>query len=234
MLSDCTRFTSDQKDDIFRQKLNKAPTNSNKRPTNKQNPKHGHTHKGRTSKPAPRTHANISKTLTTKKPVPVLKLDEKVKQRAAPAWSKPLSTHQANSSNVVKHYARVARANVKSKKASDVPTGKADTYMGQQRQHYKVAQAEHGNKDMMKDVVMWLIDSGCSNHMTSYLEDLIADHEEVDCVVEVATGVLVPATTQGTAKIKITDVVTGDKCIVMLHNVLYVPGLTKRLLSVRQ
>ena len=45
---------------------------------------------------------------------------------------------------------------------------------------------------------------------------------------------IVPANTQGTAKIKIADVVTGDECIVMLHNVLYVPGLTKRLLSVRQ
>ena len=80
----------------------------------------------------------------------------------------------------------------------------------------------------------WLIDSGCSAHMTPNLEDLIQDREKTKTVVEVATGVFVKASVQGTVKILITDIYSGKECFVYLNNVLHVPGLTKRLLSVRQ
>ena len=70
--------------------------------------------------------------------------------------------------------------------------------------------------------------------MTPYYEDIIGDHEQVDHSVEVATGVLVNAPIQGTVKILVEDIYTNDKVFVLIHNVLYVPGLNKRLLSVRQ
>ena len=70
--------------------------------------------------------------------------------------------------------------------------------------------------------------------MTPHKEDLICDLTDSTCVVEVATGVLTRAPKIGTAKIRIDDISTGDCCYVLVHNVLYVPGLNKRLLSVRQ
>ena len=70
--------------------------------------------------------------------------------------------------------------------------------------------------------------------MTPHKEDLICDLTDSTCVVEVATGVLTRAPKIGTAKIRTDDINTGDCCYVLVHNVLYVPGLNKRLLSVRQ
>lgn len=39
---------------------------------------------------------------------------------------------------------------------------------------------------------------------------------------------------QGTVKILVEDVKNGTKCYVFLHNVLYVPGITRRLISAQQ
>ena len=47
-------------------------------------------------------------------------------------------------------------------------------------------------------------------------------------------SVLTPAPLQGTVKIHIQDIYTYEECFVFLHDVLYVPGLSRRLLSVRQ
>ena len=49
-----------------------------------------------------------------------------------------------------------------------------------------------------------------------------------------ATRVLTKAPKRGTVKIRVQDIYTGDSCFVLMHNVLYVPGLNRRLISVRQ
>ena len=69
--------------------------------------------------------------------------------------------------------------------------------------------------------------------MTPHREDFVGHLLNFSCSVEVATGTLVSCYFQGTVSIKITDVNTFDECIVHLYNVLYVPDLGKRLLSVR-
>ena len=70
--------------------------------------------------------------------------------------------------------------------------------------------------------------------MTPFFEDLIGNVTDTEAIVEVANGILTEAPKQGTVKIKIEDINDGRTCDVLLHNVLYVPGLSRRLLSVRQ
>ena len=69
--------------------------------------------------------------------------------------------------------------------------------------------------------------------MTPHREDFVGRLMNFSCAVEVATGTIVSSYFQGTVSIKITDVNTVDECVVHLDNVLYVPDLIKRLLSVR-
>ena len=80
----------------------------------------------------------------------------------------------------------------------------------------------------------WLIDSGCSNHMTPFKEDLIRDVCKSQAIIEVANGNLVKAPLQGTARIRIIDVKTNISRDILLDNILYVPGLSRRLFSVTQ
>ena len=49
----------------------------------------------------------------------------------------------------------------------------------------------------------WLIDSGCSNHMTAYEDDLITAIGSSKSLVEVANGNIVKAPKKGTAFIQI-------------------------------
>ena len=92
----------------------------------------------------------------------------------------------------------------------------------------------HADDDEARTVITdWLIDSGCSAPMTPHREDFVDHLMDFSCAVEVATGTLVPCYFQGTVSIKITNVNTFDEYIVHLDNVLYVPDLSKRLLSVR-
>ena len=80
----------------------------------------------------------------------------------------------------------------------------------------------------------WLIDSGCSNHMTPYKSDLIRNIIPSKSIVEVANGNLVQAPIEGTACIRIVDVNDHHQHDILLNNVLYVPGLSRRLFSVSQ
>ena len=80
----------------------------------------------------------------------------------------------------------------------------------------------------------WLIDSGCSNHMTPYENDLIHDISSSRSLVEVANGNIVKAPKRGTVAICITDVKTMKIQNIHLESVLYVPGLGRRLFSVPQ
>ena len=80
----------------------------------------------------------------------------------------------------------------------------------------------------------WLIDSGCSNHMTPFANDLITDVSNSTSLVEVANGNIMKAPKKGTALIRIIDVQTHSTFDVLLEDVLYVPGLSRRLFSVTQ
>ena len=84
---------------------------------------------------------------------------------------------------------------------------------------------------MIKD---WLIDSGCSNHMTTFLDDIVNTPEPTDTVVEVANGHIVQATVTGTIHLQVMDINTHQVFDVYLENVLHVPGLSRRLFSVTQ
>ena len=84
------------------------------------------------------------------------------------------------------------------------------------------------------EISEWLIDSGCSNHMTPHPEDLIMDISSTKSLVEVANGNIVKAPKKGTVKIKITDVKTNNTYSILLEDVLLVPGLSRRLFSVNQ
>ena len=93
---------------------------------------------------------------------------------------------------------------------------------------------QESDPSVYSEMTDWLIDSGCSISMTPFIEDIVADKSKSDAVVEVATGVLTPAPLQGTVKIHIQDIYTYEECFVFLHDVLYVPGISRRLISVRQ
>ena len=81
------------------------------------------------------------------------------------------------------------------------------------------------------EISQWLIDSGCSNHMTPHPEDLIMDISSTKSLVEVANGNIVKAPKKGTAKIKITDIKTNNTYSILLEDVLLVPGASSVLPS---
>jgi hypothetical protein len=81
----------------------------------------------------------------------------------------------------------------------------------------------------------WLIDSGASSHMTNDPTDLVLNVEESAAVVQVANGVLIRAQQRGTVRIRIQDLQDPHiTCDILVHDVLHVPGLSRRLLSVDQ
>ena len=80
----------------------------------------------------------------------------------------------------------------------------------------------------------WLIDSGCSNHMTPYKSDLIRNIIPSKSIVEVANGNLVQTPIEGTACIRIVDVNDHHQHDILLNNLLNVLGLSHHLFSVHQ
>ena len=119
-------------------------------------------------------------------------------------------------------------------KAKSVWSKHVDKQATRQAEHAHHVLAQSGDLCAYSEITDWLVDSGCSISMTPFLEDLVSDVTKAAAVVEVATGVLTQAPLQGTVKIHIQDIYTHDECYVLLEDVLYVPGLSKRLLSVRQ
>ena len=73
----------------------------------------------------------------------------------------------------------------------------------------------------------WLIDSGCSNHMTPFEDDLISDVTKSKALVEVANGNIVKAPKKGTVKIKIVDALDNSSYEILLEDILFVPGLSR-------
>ena len=94
--------------------------------------------------------------------------------------------------------------------------------------------AQDHNKTNYTLISEWLIDSGCSIHMTPYKSDLTSDVARSKILVEVANGNIVQAHSIGTAKIRIEDVSGKPTQDILLEQVLFVPGLSRRLFSVPQ
>jgi hypothetical protein len=81
----------------------------------------------------------------------------------------------------------------------------------------------------------WLIDIGCTIHMTPNLEDFVGDMSHYQTIVETANVGLVEVTMKGTVKVLIKDAFVHNKTVmVYLHEVLYVPLLSRRLFSVAE
>ena len=93
-------------------------------------------------------------------------------------------------------------------------------------------EANYNDDSKFSLLSQWLIDSGCSTHMTPFAEDLITDHESTDSVVEVANGNIVKAKKRGTALVQIIDIDTNKAYNIYLEGVLHVPGISRRLFSV--
>ena len=81
------------------------------------------------------------------------------------------------------------------------------------------------NPSKRSELSEWLIDSGCSNHMTPFEDDLITDIGSSRSLVEVANGNIVKAPKKGTAFIQIVDVKTHKTFDILLEDglILEVP-----------
>ena len=90
------------------------------------------------------------------------------------------------------------------------------------------------NNSGYTNISEWLVDSGCSIHMTPYESDLITDKKKSNVLVQVANGNIVKAQSIGTTRIKINDITGKPPQDVLLEEVLYIPGLSRRLFSVSQ
>ena len=80
----------------------------------------------------------------------------------------------------------------------------------------------------------WLIDSGCSANMTpNYLDFIPNSMEKYETIVETANGGIVRVNQKGNVLMLLIDAFEPNKQqMVCLQDVLYVPGLNRRLLSV--
>jgi hypothetical protein len=71
--------------------------------------------------------------------------------------------------------------------------------------------------------------------MTPNQQDLQYNIEPSTAIVEVANGVLIRAQQRGTVQIRLTDINDSRRtCDILVHDVLWIPGLSRRLLSVDQ
>ncbi|KAG7371221.1 hypothetical protein IV203_019791 [Nitzschia inconspicua] len=81
----------------------------------------------------------------------------------------------------------------------------------------------------------WLLDSGCTAHMSNNWDDFIGELEPYVTMVEVANGSLIEVRWRGTVKLLLIDkFVPDNRATVYLKNVLYVPQLSRRLFSVSE
>ena len=81
------------------------------------------------------------------------------------------------------------------------------------------------------DLYNWVMDSGCTCHMTPHRSDFIKGSEiQVDRVIEVADGFTVPATVSGSIRLHVTND-DGEDINLRLEGVLHVSELSRRLFS---
>lgn len=74
----------------------------------------------------------------------------------------------------------------------------------------------------------WLIDSGATSHMTPHLNDLV-EYKDLDTSIEVTIADGKQMRVKGTRTVKLTGL---DGRRIRMVDVLYIPGLDRRLLSV--
>jgi len=82
-----------------------------------------------------------------------------------------------------------------------------------------------------KDLNNYLPDTSATQHMTPRLADLTDMVEGQNLGVEVANGHVIKCTTTGKIQVRMLDD-NGDRLEVTLTDVMYVPGLSRRLFSV--
>lgn len=84
------------------------------------------------------------------------------------------------------------------------------------------------------DAIVWVIESGCSRHMTYWRDAFVFDYEllPTPITIRIANGGYIQAITKGTARLRVK--VRGKINYVLLKNVLHVPNIAGSLLSVTQ
>ena len=83
----------------------------------------------------------------------------------------------------------------------------------------------------INDLYIWVMDSGCTCHMTPYMDDFVAGSMiTTSWIIEVADSNIVPAKLQGSVRMKILN---DDRETISLRieGVLYVPELSRQLFS---
>jgi hypothetical protein len=99
--------------------------------------------------------------------------------------------------------------------------------------HAHTAITNESNRERITSISDWLIDSGCTAHMSNCLDDFIGLLERYETLVEVANGGVTHVSHRGRTRVHIRDLFqTNHSALVTLSNVLYVPGLTRRLISI--
>ena len=81
------------------------------------------------------------------------------------------------------------------------------------------------------DLNNYLPDSGATQHMTPHLADLIDTAEGQDLGVKVADGHVIKCTTTGKIQVRMLND-RGERLDVTLTDVMYIPGLSRRLFLV--
>ena len=79
-----------------------------------------------------------------------------------------------------------------------------------------------------KSSVTWIVDSGCSKNLVGRPE-LLTNVRETDVELQLPNGEKIRATRRG--EVKMETRVEGETIKLTIQDVLYVPGLTKNLLS---
>ena len=81
------------------------------------------------------------------------------------------------------------------------------------------------------DCHTWIVDSGCSQHMTPHAELISGPLKKVEIAVKTADGTMLKSLGTGVVNLKLKSV-SGDLISTTLEDVLVIPGLKQNLLSV--
>lgn len=138
-------------------------------------------------------------------------------------WYKDKPSIRCNFCKKLGHGEKYCRAK---KKPSEQPTQQANMGVEDENndEHLFVASQEVGSHDLNS----WLIDSGCTSHMTRYLSIFTSIDTSVQPKIKLGNGEIVQAKGKGEVAINTRK---GTKII---SNVLYIPELDQNLLSVAQ
>ena len=93
-------------------------------------------------------------------------------------------------------------------------------------------EGEHPSPNVMtNDLENWVLDSGCTSHMTPFLSDFDRNSmTEVEKVIEVAEGHEIMCRSKGTISMTVYNDI-GERIVLEIIDILYVPDLSRRLFS---